>query len=490
MSSWLLLVLVAVLALLAGAGLGAVLWLAPKVELAKDAQKARETAERAQAEALQARIEGDKKDQAIADLRQQLGTALAQAGRAEALETELGREREGRAAAERALQAAAAAQSERDKALSEKLLLLQQAESNLKDAFKTLSQEALKANREDVLDEAKRQLSASVQPLTQKLEEIDKEVRNLELARTKAYADLEHQLKGLGSAQDTLSKETGNLVKALRKPQVRGRWGELTLKNAVESAGLNEFCDFDEQASQDTEEGRQRPDMIVRLPGGKKAVVDAKAPLTAFLDALEATDEATRQGHMTRHAAHVRTHLEMLAKKDYSKLIGEAPDFTVLFLPGESFFSAALEEDHQLIQYGMSRGVILATPTTLLAVLRSVAYAWKQAKLAESVEAIKDLGQELYDRLRVMAEHLAGVGDGIEKAAKSYNNMIGTVETRVLVTARKFEALGIEPRVNAKGEVQKIPVLESADTALKSPFAPELRQERPGPASPRDEENS
>lgn len=415
----------------------------------------------------------------------ELASAIVKAERVPGLEDELkaartdhDREREQRTKAEKTIEGITAAQQEQQKAWEEKVSLLQEAEGRLKETFKSLSQDSLKGAQESFLKLAGTHLSGQVGPLQTNLDQMATALKDLEEKRIKAYAALENQLGNLGEAQTGLREETGNLVKALRKPQVRGRWGELTLKNAVEAAGLSEFCDFEEQVNLETEDGRQRPDMVIRMPGGKKVVVDAKAPLQAFLDALDATDEAGRASCMETHARHIRTHLEGLARRDYSKLIGESPDFVVLFLPGESFFSAALEQDQQLIEWGMNRNVLIATPTTLLAMLHSVAYGWKQEKLGESVEAIRKLGQELYDRIRVMADHAGRLGGNLGSAVKNYNEFVGSLESRVLVSARKFESLGLNARDGKGQKTEIIPVLP-VDVLARMPSVPKSLQALP-----------
>lgn len=344
--------------------------------------------------------------------------------------------------------------------MAAKQALLEEARIRLSDAFKALSAEALQNNGQSFLtlarstlekfqetargDLEKRQqaIGEMVKPVRESIERFDVRVREIEHARTDAYARLTQQIISMQETQQQLRGETASLVKALGTPQVRGRWGELTLRRVVELAGMQAHCDFDEQVSVPGEnDDRLRPDLIVRLPSGRSVAVDAKAPLTSYLEASETTDDAARLVKLADHARRIREHIRALTAKSYWDRIQPAPEFVVLFLPGEQFYSAALQSDPTLIEWGVEQRVILATPTTLIALLKAVSYGWKQEALAANARQIAELGRDLYKRLADMTGHLAEVGDRLGKATQSYNKAIGSFESRVLVSARRFEEL-------------------------------------------------
>jgi DNA recombination protein RmuC len=354
-------------------------------------------------------------------------------------------------------------------------------EERFADTFRALSADALKELlRESREDHSSRQraIEQVITPVKEQLEKVDSGVRELEKARSEAYGALSQQLRSLADTQEKLRAETSNLVTALRAPAVRGRWGEIQLRRVVEAAGMQPYCDFDEQAATIVEGRQLRPDLVVRLPGAKQVVVDAKTPLAAYLEALEAKDEETQRARLRDHARQIREHVGRLSAKSYWEQFESAPDFVVLFIPGDPFFAAALDQDPSLQEDAWKRRIVLATPSTLIGLLFVVAYGWRQEKVAESTRRVSELGKQLYERLGTFAEHLARVGKSLDGAAANYNQAIGSLESRVLVTARQFADLGIPV-------AKEIVELEPVERSTRSAQAPELVARVPGVASAR-----
>lgn len=390
----------------------------------------------------------------------------------------------GRSAAEVA-EARARLDAER-KSTVEKLALLRETEARLKDSFDALSKRALETNNQSFLQLAEtkfaqitqhadsdltarqKAINDLVEPLTHTLTQVDTKLQEVEKQRVGHYSALAEQLKSLATSQIDLRQETSKLVTALRTPHVRGRWGEIQLRRVVELADMLEHCDFMEQQSAiSSDDRRLTPDLVIRLPGGKHIIVDAKAPLSAYLDSLEVTDEAAREAKLRDHARQVRQHMEALGSKAYWDQFDHTPDMVFMFLPGETFFAAALQHDPSLIEYGVARRVIPASPTTLIALLRAVAYGWRQEKLAENAQAISALGRELYDRVRVMGTHMEKLGKSLDRSVEAYNRTLRSMESRVLVTARKFREMGVS-------SPEDLPELEPIERVPQAVGQPEI----------------
>jgi DNA recombination protein RmuC len=404
-----------------------------------------------------------------AELRQQIG----QRGNVIAgLRTDLEGERRARVEALTRLEAA-------QKSFEEQKALIETLKKEMSDTFNALSSAALKSSSEDFLRLASESLGkvvadtkgklgehqvamdGMIRPLAETLKRYEEQIKVMEEGRHKAYGSLTEQLRSLASTQENLQRETSNLVSALRKPQVRGRWGEMQLRRVAELSGMSMHCDFTEQQSVDTEKGRIRPDMVVHLPMEREIVVDAKVSLEAYLDAISAQTEEERKAKMERHAQQVRAHMNKLASKDYWSQFSLSPEFVVLFIPGESFLSAAVDMDTTLIEDGVQKRVIISTPTTFIALLRAIAYGWRQEQVTKNAQQISALGWELYERMNTMAKYFDDMGTAIERSIASYNKMVASMESRVLPSVRKFRELG----VGGSGE---IPVLEQIDQSPRT----------------------
>lgn len=443
--------------------------------LQQEAWRAQEASQRLQEEAIR-RAAAEERAARIGDLEAELAAVM--------------QERDG--LLQRATHLEARLEEER-RVGAEKLALLEDAKAKLADAFKALSTDVLQASTQSFIQlaqahlqtfqqgaihdlEARQQrISEMVKPLIDSLSRVDAALQQLERQRTEAYASLSEQVRALHATEERLRSETSRLVQALKAPTVRGRWGEIQLRRVVELAGMVPYCDFEEQPSVTTAEGRLRPDLVVRLPGGKRIVVDAKAPLDAYLKAVESTDEEERASLLRLHAEQIRKHMKALGAKSYWDQFQPSPEFVVLFLPGETFFSAALERDPSLIELGVAERVIPASPTTLIALLRAVAYGWQQERIAESAQQVSVLGRELHDRLAVMVDHLARLGRALDGALDAYNSAVGSLESRVLVSARRFKEL-----TGSSKEIEPLSPVERSRRPLTGDVGSEAQAALPG----------
>lgn len=352
-----------------------------------------------------------------------------------------------------------------------------QALDDMESRFAALSNQALQQNHqafinlalenlgryqqgaEDSLLRREQAVANLVKPIREALDRSERQAQQMERDRQAAYGALSQQIDSLLETQRGLQGETRNLVQALRRPEVRGRWGEITLRRLVELAGMVDHCDFYEQQHRNTTEGAIRPDMIVRMPGNREVVVDVKTPLDAYLSAVESSDEEERRQHLRRHALRLKERVRELSGKAYWSQFSKAPDFVVLFIPGDQFLSAALDEDRDLLEKAMESKVILATPTSLVALLRAIAYGWRQELLTENAEKIRQLGEEMYHRLANFTEHLGRVGKSLEAAVNHYNRAVGSFHSKLIPGATRFTEMGIKPRkdVEPPQQVDQVP---------------------------------
>ena len=467
-----------VLCVVAGLTIGGVLsWLISGNRIRKELALSLEESER-RANTAEGRVSG--LDGMVAELRSQNQKAAEDFDK---LRSRMESEQGARVKAETQL-------SETVQRLEEERILLADAKSKLTETFKAVAGDTLdnstaaflklaKETFEKILAEArgdlgKRQeaIDGLIKPLSESLKEFDVHVRGIEKNRQEAYAGLTEQVKMLSAGQQQLQKETGNLVTALRTPRIVGSWGQIALQRVVELSGMSEHCDFTKEVSVATEEGRLRPDLIVHLPGGREIVIDAKATFQAYQEAITAELEDQRTEALRQHAAQVRSHMANLSAKRYWQQFDKVPEFVVMFIPGESFFAAAVDVDRRLLEDALEKRVVLATPTTLIALLRAVAYGWRQEQIARNAQEISDLGRQLYERMRTLAEYLVEVGKGLEKANASYNSAVGSLEARVLPAARRFKELGATSGTD-------VPIVQPVETTQRAITAPEFKENEP-----------
>jgi DNA recombination protein RmuC len=418
-----------------------------------------------------AELEGKTKgaEAVVSELRQQI---LQKDSAEREIRHELDEERQARVEAVTKLE-------EARRSFDEQKALMDALKKEMTDTFNALSSAALKSSSEDFLRLASESLGKAaaetkgklgehqaamdgmIKPLFETLKRYEEQIKAMEDSRHRAYGSLSEQLRTLASTHENLQRETSNLVSALRKPQVRGRWGEMQLRRVAELSGMSMHCDFTEQQTVDTEKGRIRPDMVVHLPMERDIIVDSKVSLEAYLDAVSATTDEGKKSGMERHAQQVRTHMNKLGSKEYWSQFRQSPEFVVLFIPGESFLSAALEVDNAILEDGIRKRVIIATPTTFVALLRAIAYGWRQERLTKNAQEISSLGRELYERIGTLAKYFGEMGGAIERTIGAYNKIIGSMEARVLPSVRRFKDLG------ATGG-EEIKVLEQIDHKPRS----------------------
>ncbi len=405
-------------------------------------------------------IEGRAKsaEAVVNELRQQIQQKESDINQ---LRSELDNERQQRIETTTRLEEAQKRLEDSYKNLEEQKALIEVMKAELTDTFKAYASAALKSSNEDFLKlasehlgkilaetkgklgEHKEAMDGTIKPLQEMLKRYEQQIQEIEEKRHKSFGSLSEQLRSLSSMQEQLQKETRNLVTVLRRPKVSGSWGEIGLRRVVELAGMTAYCDFYEQESVSTESGRLRPDMVVRLPNGREIVVDAKAPVDAYLNAVSASSEDEREKAISNYITQLRNHMSALGSKAYWDQFKRSPEIVVMYLPGESFFSAALEHDHKLIEDGSAKKVILSTPTTFIALLKAIAYGWQQEQVAKSAQEISNLGKELYERFSIVLEHFSKTGLAIRKAVESYNEGVRSMESRLIPSVRKFKELGV-----------------------------------------------
>lgn len=385
--------------------------------------------------------------------------------------------------AEQARVAADTRAAEVERHVAEQHRLLEEARVRLGETFKSLASDVLagtstnflqlaeerfKTLREEAsgdLEVRREQIGSIVQPLLQSIDAYRTAAKDMEQRRDREMGSVGEQLRQVAVAHQQLHTETARLVNALRAPHVRGRWGEIALRRTAELAGMSQHCDFTDQQHIAIEDGRLRPDMVVHLPAGREVIVDSKVPLSAYLEALEAPDDVTRTSALTRHAQQVRQHVMRLASKNYAEQLAGSAEFVVLFIPNDSFLAAAAERDPDLVEWALAQGVVLATPASFIALLRAIAYGWRQEKVAENAQKISDVGRQLSERMAVLVNHLSKMGDGIRRSVKSYNQAVASLESRVLPTARKFDEL----EVGAKRQIEQLEPIEQDVRQITQP---------------------